>query len=60
MTDDVDIWRDPSYYRNGPIVKCLGCGNDCHKSFWGKWCFDCNVARIERISKSFKDLLDNQ
>jgi hypothetical protein len=53
MTDDP--WRDPSRYQNGPIVKCLGCGIDCHKSPWGKWCFKCNVERIERINKQFKE-----
>lgn len=54
---ELDIWRDESYYQNGPIVKCLGCDKDCHKTHWGKWCFKCNVERIERISKTFKELL---
>jgi hypothetical protein len=57
MDTDLDPWRDPSYYQNGPIVKCSGCGNKCNETHWGKWCFKCNVERIERISRAFKELL---
>lgn len=61
MTDDSnehekDPWRDPSYYQKGPLVNCLGCGCTCHSTFWGKWCYNCNVERIERISKNFSQL----
>jgi hypothetical protein len=57
---ELDPWRDPTYYQNGPMCNCLGCGNPCHKTHWGKWCFECNVERIERISKSFEELLHAQ
>jgi len=53
-----DPWRDPAYYQHGPVVKCIECGIACHETHWGAWCFKCNVERIERISKQFKDLLD--
>lgn len=56
MSAKLDPWRDPSHYTTGPIVQCLECGTECHLTVWGKWCFDCNVARIQRISKAFKEL----
>lgn len=56
MNDDIDPWRDRSYYMKGPICSCLGCGKSCNKTYWGKWCYECNVKRIERISKAFKEL----
>jgi hypothetical protein len=55
---EIDPWRDPEYYKVGQIVACLGCGLSCHKTRWGAWCYDCNVERIERISKSFASLKD--
>lgn len=53
---DIDPWRDRSYYINGPVVKCAGCGQSCHETHWGKWCYDCNVERIERITKTLQGL----
>jgi len=50
-------WRDPKNYEAGRLVRCLNCGIDCHKTHWGNWCYSCNVERIERINKQFKDLL---
>lgn len=50
----IDPWRDPDKYNSGAIVKCLGCGCSCHKTNWGKWCYACNVERIERIDKAFE------
>jgi len=52
-------WRDQNKYIIGANVKCLGCGVSCHKTCWGKWCYECNVKRIERINKSFKNLIEN-
>lgn len=54
---EIDHWRDPSYYANGPIVKCYGCGKRCHKTHWGNWCYKCNVERIERITKTLENNL---
>ena len=53
---ELNPWRDPSYYQEGPFVKCHGCGQRCHKTRWGNWCFKCNVERIERITKNLQDL----
>jgi hypothetical protein len=50
-------WRDPERYKTGKLVRCLGCGTDCHETHWGKWCYGCNVDRIERINRSFESLL---
>lgn len=47
-------WREIEHYQTGRIVKCLGCGKNCHNTKWGKWCYDCNVERIERINKAFE------
>jgi len=52
-----DPWRDPEYYKEGKLVQCLGCGETCHETFWGKWCYGCNVARIKRISKTLDQLI---
>jgi len=51
-----DPWRDPEWYKIGPITKCHGCGNTCHKTPWGSWCYTCNVERIERLDKAFREL----
>lgn len=51
-------YRDKSNYESGKTVRCLGCGQTCHNTKWGKWCYKCNVERITRISKSF-DSWDN-
>lgn len=53
---DIDPWRDPTYYENGPVTVCLGCGCACRETHWGKWCFECNVERIKRITKTLQDL----
>lgn len=52
-----ELWRNRNRYNTGHIVKCLGCGVNCHKTHWGAWCYDCNVARIERINKGFDEIL---
>jgi hypothetical protein len=49
--DDLDPWRDPDYYKFGRLVRCICCGITCHETHWGKWCYDCNVKRIERITE---------
>lgn len=45
-------WRDPKKYDGPKRHTCLGCGCACTKSPWGKWCFACNVQRMERINKA--------
>ncbi|WP_315729771.1 hypothetical protein [Bradyrhizobium sp. SZCCHNRI2010] len=51
-----DPWRDPEKYKTGRRVRCVGCGETCRETHWGKWCFDCNVERIDRIDKAFDKL----
>lgn len=51
-----EAWRDPAKYQSGKIVKCLGCKTNCCKTYWGNWCYDCNVKRIERINKIFESI----
>ncbi len=57
MAEDMgDPWRDPENYNSGKLVRCLGCDATCHETRWGKWCYGCNVERIERINKAFECL----
>lgn len=37
-------------------VKCLGCGKRGCVTAWGPWCFECNVARMDRIDKSLAEV----
>lgn len=32
-----------------PHLHCLGCGKKGVITAWGKWCFDCNVKRMDGI-----------
>jgi hypothetical protein len=51
-------YRDPAHPGNRirPNVRCLGCGALGCVTYWGDWCFACNVARIDRISASLEAL----
>lgn len=48
-----DPWRDPEHYKSGRRVLCHGCAQRCHETVWGKWCYKCNVERIDRINGRF-------
>jgi hypothetical protein len=38
-----------------PQIRCWGCGNlGCVGKHWGNWCFECNKARIGRISSQLE------
>lgn len=52
-----EAWRDPARYQSGKLVRCLGCRKTCHETPWGKWCYECNVERIDRINGAFASLL---
>lgn len=45
-------YQDPNHpgnkIRRGLI--CIGCGTKGCITAWGKWCFKCNVERMDRIS----------
>ena len=50
-----DAYKDPLHPGNAmrPKVRCLGCGKLGCITAWGKWCFKCNVERMERINAQF-------
>ena len=54
MSDDRP-YADPKHPGNRlrPRVRCIGCGKRGCITYWGPWCFDCNVERIDRISGRF-------
>lgn len=51
-------FEDPDHPGNRirPEARCLGCGKLGCVTYWGDWCFDCNVVRIRRISASLERL----
>lgn len=51
-------WADPSAPGNElrPNIKCIGCGKLGCVTYWGPWCFDCNVKRMDWLDKSMSDL----
>lgn len=57
----MEPWRDPNYGTPQQRIKCCKCGRvGCVDKHWGSWCFECNVERIERINKQFKDIINGQ
>lgn len=52
------VYRDPEHPTNKlrPKVRCVGCGNLGCVTYWGPWCFVCNVERMDRITKSLEAL----
>jgi hypothetical protein len=46
----MEPWQNPEHYKGTRTERCLGCGKGCAKSPWGKWCFKCNVERMQRIN----------
>lgn len=57
---ELPAYRDPSHPTNEvrPLIRCLGCGKfGCVGKHWGNWCFECNVARIERITSNLKNCI---
>jgi len=49
-------YADPDHKGNKirPKVRCIGCGNLGCITYWGPWCFECNVERIDRINGAFE------
>lgn len=33
---------------------CVGCGKMGCVTYWGPWCFKCNVERMDRINAAFE------
>ena len=54
-------WADKNHPSNKlrPRVRCVGCGERGCVTYWGPWCFECNVARMDRLSGTFDKLADN-
>jgi hypothetical protein len=48
-------FADPNHPGNKirPRVRCVGCGKLGCITYWGPWCFECNVKRIDRIDGQF-------
>ncbi len=48
-------WADPAHPGNKlrPRVRCIGCGKRGCITYWGPWCFGCNVPRMIRLSAAF-------
>lgn len=58
----MENYQDPDYEGNGPKYhtgkKCIeGCGRPAGTAWSPYWCFECNKARMDRISKSLEDLV---
>jgi hypothetical protein len=50
-------YKDPDHPTNKlrPKLRCWGCKKlGVTGRHWGQWCFECNVARFERINDSFR------
>jgi hypothetical protein len=39
-----------------PKIKCSGCGKLGCVTYWGKWCFECNVIRMDRLNAAFEPI----
>jgi hypothetical protein len=52
------LWADPDDPSNKirPRVVCLGCGEKGCVSYWGDWCFKCNVKRMRKLSAALSRL----
>jgi hypothetical protein len=48
-------WQDINHPSNKlrPRIKCLGCGKLGCVTYWGPWCFECNVERMTHLNKQF-------
>lgn len=45
-------WADPNHSSNKlrPRVRCVCCGKRGCVTYWGPWCFECNVERMDRLN----------
>lgn len=50
-------YQDKSHKGNKirPKVKCLGCGTLGCVTYWGNWCFECNVERMDNIGGNLRN-----
>jgi hypothetical protein len=53
--EKLPAYKDPNHPGNKirPRVRCIGCGTKGCITFWGNWCFNCNVKRMDRINARF-------
>lgn len=51
-------WADPDHHSNKlrPRVRCAGCDKPGCVTYWGPWCFACNVERMDRINGKFEEV----
>jgi hypothetical protein len=55
------IWADPKHHTNRirPRITCRGCGKKGCVTYWGPWCFECNVPRMEHLERQFERIAQN-
>jgi len=51
-------WADATHPSNKlrPRVRCAGCGAKGCVTYWGPWCFPCNVKRMTHLCGRFDAL----
>lgn len=51
-------WADRAHPGNKirERVRCLGCGKRGCVTHWGRWCFDCNVRRMDYLDGKFEQI----
>ena len=51
-------WADPNHESNTirPRVRCLGCGKKGCVTYWGDWCLECNIERMDRLDRAFNEI----
>lgn len=56
--DNERPWADPDHNGNKirPRVCCVGCGQSGCITYWGPWCFKCNVKRMDHLSGRFAEI----
>lgn len=69
MDDDswptyLEAYKDPNHPGNGPKYKtgelCIsGCGREAGTYWSSLWCFECNVARMDKISRQLNELVNS-
>jgi hypothetical protein len=54
-------WADPAHAGNKlrPRVRCVDCRNFGCVTYWGSWCFDCNVPRMDRLAGRFAEIAES-
>jgi len=56
MSSSMKAYQNPNHPGNKlrPSVRCLGCKKTGCITYWGNWCFECNVKRLDSIDSKFE------